>query len=89
MDVITADDLQLRLAALTDSLAGRDAGGGRRWILLDKYNKKVTKHHPHAIQLIDLLSLSDDSMKASFGTQWRGAFRQKQKGLGVGFTYRG
>jgi hypothetical protein len=85
MDTTTAADVLFRIDALKELGADCGGGGGRKWILLDGYNNNL----PHTIQLVELLGLSDASMKAAnFGTLWRRAFRNKQKGLGIGFTTR-
>jgi hypothetical protein len=89
MDTTTSADVLFRIDALKELGADCGGGGGRKWILLDDYNVKVNTNHPHAIQLVELLGLSDVSMRAAnFGTLWRRAFRNKQKGLGIGFTTR-
>ena len=88
MDGTTAADILLRIKALRQLGADCGGGKGRRWILLARYNVNITKKHPHAITLSELLGVREESMKENFGNLWRGAFKKKQKGLGIGFTHR-
>ena len=88
MDATAADDILLRISALRGLGGDLGGGGGTKWILLDAYNKKVTKHFPHAIQLVELLGISDALMRDNFGAYWRRSFKEKMNGLGDGFTTR-